>query len=136
MSNKFITLLDKLGSLFKVGVQKAIAIEANPAVQTLEQVAAAGLTIVDPPAGALVTDILGKLIKVEQICVAVKASAGTGEQKLQLVIPEVTALIFDEPLFKGKTPEDMSLFNSGISEITDGFAKILNSFASPVAPTT
>jgi hypothetical protein len=135
MSNKFITLLDKLGSLVKLGASKAISFEANPLVQTIEKDIVTGISIVDPPVGATLADILAQIVKVEQIAVALKASSGTGAQKLELVIPEVTAILFAEPIFKGKTPADTALFDSGVQEIVDGFTKVTNSFAAPATTT-
>lgn len=136
MSNKFVTLLDKMGGLFKLGAKKTIAVMASPQAQTIENIAEQGLSIIDPPAGALLTDLLTPIVKIQQTAVALKASDGNGDAKLALVIPEIASLILSEPLFKGFTPKDPALFTKGITELTQGLVDITSSYEAPATPTS
>jgi hypothetical protein len=128
MADKFISLLDKLGSLFKLGAEKALAFQANPDVQKLEADAIAVAQLAYPPAAIALKDVLAAIVKVEQIAVALKAPSGSGDAKLALVVPDVETLIFSEPLFAGKAPKNPALFNQGVMDMVKGLTEITNSF--------
>lgn len=133
MADKFITLLDKLGSDFKLGAAKALEVEAKllPAEQAVAQV----LTMVDPPVGVTLQGLLASVVGVEQVAVALKASAGNGQQKLAVALPALEQAILSDPLFKGKQPANLPLWNSAIEKLTGAFADVLDSFNAP-APAT
>lgn len=126
MTNKVKTFLDKLGSMFKLGAMKALAIEAKllPAEETIAGV----VTSFDPALGGTFEAILGSVVKVEQVATAVNASTGTGQQKLATALPEVEQAILSNPLFKGKTVANLPLWNAAIEQLTSASAQLLNAF--------
>jgi hypothetical protein len=133
MANPFVTLLDKLGSDFKLGAEKALAVEAKllPAEQAVAQV----LSVVDPPVGVTLEGLLTSVVGVQQVATALKVGTGNGAQLLAVAIPGLEQAILSDPLFKGKTPANLPLWNSAIEKITGALADVLNSFeAAPAAP--
>jgi hypothetical protein len=129
MANSFKTLLDHFGGLFKVGVSKAIVVEQ--ALRPTEELANAVVTTVNPALGAGLSGVLGAVVGVEQVATAVNASTGTGQQKLAAAIPGVEAAILSDPIFKGKVPANLPLYNLAIESVTKSFADLLNSFPAP-----
>lgn len=129
MANKFRTFLDHLGSMFKLGAEKALAIEAKllPAEETVASV----VGMFDPVLGGTFEAILGSVVKVEQVATAVGAATGTGQQKLATALPEVEQAILSNPLFKGKQPANLELYNQAIEQITNASAQLLNAFSAP-----
>ncbi len=129
MANKFKTFLDHLGSMFKIGAEKALAIEAKllPAEETVASV----VGMFDPALGGTFEAILGSVVKVEQVATAVNASTGTGQQKLATALPEVEQAILSNPLFKGKTVANLPLWNAAIEQLTSASAQLLNAFGAP-----
>ncbi len=129
MANKVKSFLDHLGSMFKLGAMKALAIEAKllPAEETLAGVVAT----FDPALGGTFEAILGSVVKVEQVATAVNASSGTGQQKLATALPEVEQAILSNPLFKGKTVANLPLYNTAIEQLTSASAQLLNAFDAP-----
>lgn len=126
---KFKTFLDHLGSMFRIGAATAIAIEAKliPAEQTVVEV----VSMFSPALGGTFEAILGSVVKVEQVATAVGASTGTGIQKLTTAVPEVEQAILGNPLFKGKQPKDLALYNKALVAITSAAADLLNAFEAP-----
>lgn len=132
MTNSFITLLDKIGSAFKLGITKALAIEVK--ALPLENAIAGGIALVDPPLGATLLGLFGVIGKVEQVTVAVGVSKGTGQQKLATALPEIEQIILNEPIFAGKTPANLPLWNTAVESITGALADLLNSYAATPIP--
>lgn len=124
---KFITFLDHLGSMFKIGAEKALAVEAK--LLPMEEMATAAIAVVNPALGGTFEGILASVVKVEQVAKAVGASTGTGAQKLQAAIPAVEQAILSDPLFKGKTIANLDLWNKAILSITGSLADLMNSTA-------
>lgn len=133
MANKFKTFLDHLGSMFKTGAEKALAIEAK--LLPAEEATAAAVSAVDPAAGGTFEAILGSVVNVEQVATAVSASTGTGQQKLAAALPQVEQAILSNPLFKGKTIVNLPLWNTAVEAITSASAELLNSVEAPGATT-
>jgi hypothetical protein len=129
MANKFVTFLEHLGHLFKVGAEKALAVEAK--LLPLESAVAGAVSVVDPALGGTFEGILGSVVKVEQVATAVNAAHGTGQQKLATALPEVEQAILSNPIFKGKTIANLSLWNMAVEQITSASAQLLNAVAAP-----
>lgn len=134
MTNKFISILEKIGHSFKLGAEKAIAVEAQ--LLPLESAIAGGIGLVNPGAGVTLQGLVAVVGRVEQIATAVNATTGTGAQKLEAAIPGVEQAILSDPLFKGKTPANLDLYNKAVIAITSALADLTNSFASGPAPVT
>ena len=134
MSNHFKTFLDHLGSMFKKGAEKALAIEAK--LLPAEEAVASVVSSVDPAMGGTFEAILGSVVKVEQVATAVNASTGTGQQKLAAALPEVEQAILSNPLFKGKTIANLPLWNAAVEAIGSASAQLLNSVEAPATTTT
>ena len=133
MANKFVTFLEDLGHLFKVGAEKALAVEAK--LLPMETAVAGAVSIVDPALGGTFEAILGSVVKVEQVATAVNATHGTGQQKLSTALPEVEQAILSNPIFKGKTIANLPLWNTAIEQVTSASAQLLNSVAATSAST-
>ncbi|MGC9291829.1 MAG: hypothetical protein ACP5EP_03790 [Acidobacteriaceae bacterium] len=133
MANKFKTFLEHLGSMFKVGAEKALAIESK--LLPAEEAAAAVVSTMDPAAGGTFGAILGSVVNVEQVATALGASTGTGEQKLAAALPQVEQAVLANPLFKGKKIANLALWNKAIGAIASATADLMNSVEAP-APTT
>ena len=129
MANKFVTFLEHLGHLFKVGAEKALAFEAK--LLPLESAVAGTVSVIDPALGGTFEGILSSVVKVEQVATAVNATHGTGQQKLATALPEVEQAILSNPIFKGKTIANLSLWNTAIEQITSASAQLLNAVAAP-----
>lgn len=129
MANKFKTFLDHLGSLFKIGAKDALAVEAK--LLPAEGAVAAVVAAENPAAGATLEGLIGVVTQVEQVATAVGASTGTGQQKLAAALPGIEDAILSDPLFKGKTIANQTLFNNAIVAVTGSLADILNSFEAP-----
>lgn len=130
MANRFISILDNIGHLFKTGIVKALAVEQK--LIPLETAVAQQITVFDPPVGAGIMAIITAIGKVEQVATAVGASAGTGTQKLQAALPDVEQVILGLPIFQGKHIPDVTRYNSAIIGITSAFADLLNAFETDV----
>jgi hypothetical protein len=131
------TFLQKLGSFFTTGAAKALQIEAAlaPAAGAVESVVAAS----NPGAAVGINTfnaILGSVVGVEQVATAVGASSGTGAQKLVAAVPGVEQAILSNPLFAGKTPANLALYNSALTAITSSVADLLNSFGAGTTVTS
>ncbi|HUZ04286.1 MAG TPA: hypothetical protein VMU62_02925 [Acidobacteriaceae bacterium] len=133
MANKFKTFLDHLGSMFKSGAEKALAVEAK--LLPAEEATAAAISAINPAAGGTFEAILSSVVNVEQVATAVNASTGTGQQKLAAALPQVEQAILSNPLFKGKTVANLPLWNTAVEAIASASAELLNSFTSPSTPT-
>lgn len=70
------------------------------------------------------TQIAGVIAGVEVIGQAIKAP---GTQKLTLSIPLVTQIVMASPLLHNKTVKNKQLFLEGVTDMSSGMAKILNS---------
>ena len=129
MTSKFKTFLDHLGSMFKNGAEKALAVEAK--LLPAEEAIAAAVSVVNPAVGGTFEAILGSVVNVEQVATAVNASTGTGQQKLAAALPQVEQAILSNPLFKGKTVANLPLWNSAVEAIASASAELLNSVEAP-----
>lgn len=101
----FTSVLKSIGSKFKLGVQKAIAIEAK--LLPFEKAAATSFATIDPKDGVLVEDLVGILGNVEGVAQSVGASDGKGPQKLAAAVPQIEQAILQSPLFAGKQIPDL-----------------------------
>lgn len=123
--------------MFVTGASKALALEQKvaPTAQVVESVA----ETVDPALVAPIDTfnaVVTTVVTVEQISTAVGAGTGTGAQKLTAAIPQVEAAILANPLFAGKTPADLTLFNTAISGLTSAVADLLSAFPATTTATT
>ena len=125
MANGVKTLLDKLGSMVKVGAMRALGIEAK--LLPAEYAVAGIVSEFDPPLGGTFEAILGGVVKVEQVATALNVSKGTGKQKLAAALPAVEDAILSNPLFKGKTISNLPLWNTAVEQIASAAAQLLNS---------
>lgn len=127
MTNKFVSLLEKIGHAFKIGAEKAIAVEAN--LLPLESAIAGGISLVNPVVGVTLQGLIAVVGRVEQVATAVSASNGTGTQKLVAAIPGIEQAILSDPLFHGRVPANLDLYNKAIGAIAGALADLTNSFA-------
>jgi hypothetical protein len=133
MSNKLVTMLESWGAKFASGTKAVIAEEQK--LRPLEKVVDAVITTVDPALGATLSGLLSVVGNVEQVATAVGASTGAGSQKLAVAIPGVEQAILADPLFKGKTISNLTLWNSAVEAITSALANLANSVQSSVPST-
>ena len=127
-----VSILDRIGSFFKLGAEKAIALETK--LLPVEEAAATAVTVVDPALGGIFGDIVTEVSRVEQVAVAVGASTGTGAQKLAAAIPGVEQAILADPFFAGRKIPDLTKYNNAIAGLTGSVADLLKSFESSVTP--
>ena len=142
----FIPWLKHLGSMFKVGAEKAIAIETKllPGEEAAIQAVGLAATAAGQPAiaagagivGVSLQRLFGVAVQVEQISEAVGASAGTGAQKLAAALPQMEQTILSDPIFRGKTISNLDLWNQSIEAITSAIVGLGNSVSVPPAPQT
>lgn len=131
----FVSFIKKLGSMFVHGSAKAIQIIQKDA-PALELAALAVGTAAGVGPAVLVGEatfnrIFGEVVEVEQIATAVKASDGTGVEKLAVAVPRVEQVILSDPLFKGKQIVDLDKWNKAVAAIAGAVYDLGNSVQAP-----
>lgn len=78
--------------------------------------------------GSELAKIAKVLVTVEQVSTAMQGpDAKTGSQKLRAAVPQVAAIIQTSELMVGKKIKDEAAFEQACTNITSGFADLLNS---------
>src|SRR5487761_1233008 len=133
MTNKFVSFLDRIGKDFKLGAEKALALETK--LLPAEEAIASGVTLVDPAVGVTLKDLLMPIVGIQQAASALNASTGTGAQKLAVALPQFERALLSDPLFKGKTVANLPLYNSTLTTLTGAFADLMAAFSGETGTT-
>lgn len=81
------------------------------------------------PGAGEVSSIVGVLVSVEQLFTAAfGADAKKGSDKLRAATPQVAQLIQASAFFQGKALKDEKLAEQAYTQITGGFADLLNAY--------
>lgn len=76
-----------------------------------------------------VSNIIGVIVSVEQLFTAAFGTAsGKGSDKLKAATPQVAQLIQSTEFFQGKTLKNTTLAEQAFTQITSGFADLLNAY--------
>ncbi len=128
MSNKFVSILKKIGSAF---------VSANDKVPAYVALAQAGVALSGNPsainsvnlASGLIND---GLVRFQNIILDAEimgqAISAPGTQKSVMAAPAILQLFLDLPILKGKDPKDADQSRIDAAELGGALAKFLNGF--------